>query len=498
MQPMAAPTDPLYPQQWHYSADATSIRLPGALDRSTGAGVTVGVVDSGITAHPDLNPGTGYDFITDPSIARDGSGRDANPADEGDWSEATDTTCNQYQRFIPSSWHGTHVAGTIAARTNNGVGVAGVAGGSRVFMARALGHCGGWSSDIIDAMMWAGGQPVSGVPANPNPAKVLDLSLGGPGACGTAYQNAINALVARDVTIVVAAGNETQNVANVTPANCNNVVAVAAIGPDGNRAYYSNFGAQVDVTAPGGNQQLGTTSGVLSTINSGQRTPESATYGWMQGTSMAAPHVAGVAALMKSANPSLTPAQIEATLKQTARPASGSCSGCGAGLVDAAAAVRAVAGGTDPTPQPGDVITNPGFEQGTTGWSDPSGSVITDASGAPAHSGTWKAWLGGYGSTRTDTISQQITVPTGATTLSYWMYITSAEDASAANVDNLTVTMDGTQIRSRSNMFPNKGQWVKETVDIRAFAGRSVTLAFTGTENASKQTSFVLDDLAIG
>lgn len=322
-------------------------------------------------------------------------------------------------------------------------------------MARALGHCGGWSSDIIDAMMWAGGQPVSGVPANPNPAKVLNLSLGGPGACGTAYQNAINALVARDVTIVVAAGNETQNVANVTPANCNNIVAVAAIGPDGNRAYYSNFGAQVDVTA-------------------------------------------GVAALMKSANPSLTPAQIEATLKQTARPASGSCSGCGAGLVDAAAAVRAVAGGTDPTPQPGDVITNPGFEQGTTGWSDPSGSVITDASGAPAHSGTWKAWLGGYGSTRTDTISQQITVPTGATTLSYWMYITSAEDASAANVDNLTVTMDGTQIRSRSNMFPNKGQWVKETVDIRAFAGRSVTLAFTGTENASKQTSFVLDDLAIG
>lgn len=129
MQPMAAPTDPLYPQQWHYSAGATSIRLPGALDRSTGAGVTVGVVDSGITAHPDLNPGTGYDFITDPSIARDGSGRDANPADEGDWSEATDTTCNQYQRFIPSSWHGTHVAGTIAARTNNGVGVAGVAGG---------------------------------------------------------------------------------------------------------------------------------------------------------------------------------------------------------------------------------------------------------------------------------------------------------------------------------------------------------------------------------
>lgn len=347
MQRALTPNDTRYGEQWHYFEAAGGLNLPQAWDIATGAGVVVAVLDTGSTSHPDLNGNTvaGYDFISSATTARDGNGRDPNPQDEGDW--ITANQCGYAHSAQNSSWHGTHVAGTVAAVTNNSTGVAGVAFGAKVQHLRVLGACGGTLADIADAIVWASGGSVSGVPANATPAKVINMSLGGGGSCGTTYQNAINSAVGRGSVVVVAAGNENQNASNSRPANCNNVVAVAAVGRNGGKASYSNFGTVVDVAAPGGGG-----TGVLSTLNTGTTTPGSASYAFYQGTSMATPHVAGAAALMLQVNPSMTPAQIESTLKSTARAFPATCSGCGTGIVNALAAVQAAGGGTPPPPPP--------------------------------------------------------------------------------------------------------------------------------------------------
>lgn len=338
------PNDTRYNEQWHYWDTTGGIRAPQAWALSRGAGVRVAVLDTGIVPHSDLDANVvgGYDFISNPTTARDGDGRDPNPRDEGDWFSAGECGVNWSQS---SSWHGTHVAGTIAAVTNNNRGVAGVAPEAKVVPVRVLGRCGGTLSDIADAIVWASGGSVSGVPNNPHPARVINMSLGGGGACGTTYQNAINSAVNRGSVIIVAAGNENQNASNSRPANCNNVVAVASTNRQGGRAPYSNFGNVVALAAPGGDMRAaagGNAGGVLSTFNTGTTVPGGESYSFSQGTSMAAPHVAGVAALMLAVNSNLTPAQIRSTLINTARPFPQACSGCGAGIVDAAAAVQAV------------------------------------------------------------------------------------------------------------------------------------------------------------
>ncbi|GAA2236656.1 S8 family peptidase [Streptomyces indiaensis] len=341
------PNDTEYSKQWDLFESTAGMNVPGAWDTTTGSGVTVAVIDTGYVTHSDLaaNIVGGYDFISDTAVSVDGNGRDSNPADPGDW--YNDNECGQGIPASTSSWHGTHVAGTIAAATNNGKGVAGIAHGAKISPVRVLGKCGGYDSDIIDAITWASGGTVSGVPANTNVAKVINMSLGGGGACSSATQSAINGAVNRGTTVVVAAGNENQNVSNASPANCNNVIAVAATNRAGSRASYSNYGSLVDIAAPGGETRTSTANGILSTLNSGTKTPSTENYTYYQGTSMATPHVAGLAALVKSANSALTPAQIESAIKANARALPGTCSGgCGAGLADAAKTVQAVKGGT--------------------------------------------------------------------------------------------------------------------------------------------------------
>ncbi|MFE7270217.1 S8 family serine peptidase [Streptomyces sp. NPDC057623] len=343
--PLATPNDTEYSKQWDLFESTAGMNVPGAWDVATGSGVTVAVIDTGYVTHSDLGANIvgGYDFISDTAVSNDGNGRDSNPADTGDWT--TDGQCAADWTATTSSWHGTHVAGTIAAVTNNGKGVAGIAYGAKVSPLRVLGQCGGYDSDIIDAITWASGGSVSGVPANTNVAKVINMSLGGGGACTTATQSAINAAVNRGTTVVVAAGNSNANAANYSPASCNNVISVAAADRQGNRSYYSNFGSVVDIAAPGGETNSVTANGILSTLNSGSQGPSSESYEYYQGTSMAAPHIAGLAALMKSANASLTPAQIESAIKSNARTLPGTCSGgCGSGLADAAKTVQAVSG----------------------------------------------------------------------------------------------------------------------------------------------------------
>jgi len=345
MRKMATASDPMYTQQWHYYETTGGLRLPAAWDLSTGTGVKVAVIDTGIRPHADLAGQYvgGYDFISDAAIGNDGNGRDADPTDPGDWTAANE--CAAGEPASNSSWHGTHVSGTIAAATNNGVGVAGVAYGAKVVPVRVLGKCGGYTSDIADAIIWASGGTVSGVPANANVAKVINMSLGGGGACGTTTQNAINSARSRGTVVIVAAGNENQNASNSNPANCAGVVAVAATNRNGARAPYSNYGTVVDVAAPGGDAN----GYILSTLNAGTSSPGADNYAGYQGTSMATPHVAGVAALMLARNGALTPDEIESKLKSTARAFPGTCSQCGTGIVDAGAAVAAATTASAPT-----------------------------------------------------------------------------------------------------------------------------------------------------
>ncbi|PBC95452.1 serine protease [Streptomyces sp. Ag82_O1-15] len=344
--PQADPNDTEYTKQWDLYEAKAGMNVPGAWSTSTGSGVTVAVIDTGYVAHSDVaaNIVAGYDFISDTAVSVDGDGRDSNPADPGDYYAANE--CGSGIPASDSSWHGTHVAGTIAAVTGNNKGIAGIAYGAKISPLRVLGKCGGYDSDIIDAITWASGGTVSGVPANANVAKVINMSLGGSGACTSATQSAITAAVNRGTTVVVAAGNDNDNASGYSPASCNNVITVAATGRSGSRASYSNYGSIVDISAPGGDMSTATANGIYSTLNSGSKTPSSESYAYYQGTSMATPHIVGLVALMKSANSSLTPAQIETALKNNARALPGTCSGgCGAGLADATKTVQAVASG---------------------------------------------------------------------------------------------------------------------------------------------------------
>lgn len=325
------PNDPRLREQWGFSTSTASLNVRPAWDKATGAGQVVAIIDTGRTRHPELDANTlpGYDFISNGGMAGDGNGRDDNPDDVGDgqWGSS-------------SSWHGTHVAGTVAAATHNGQGVAGTAFDAKLVHVRVLGKGGGYSSDIADGMVWAAGGSVRGVPRNENPAKVLNLSLGGKGRCDRMYQAAVDSAIGNGATVVVAAGNSNVDVSQFTPANCRGVVAVAATTSRGARAGFSNHGRGITLSAPGEN--------ILSTLNSGRSMPEAPTYAAYNGTSMAAPHVAGVVALMQSAaGGKLTPEQVVRILKATARPLPGSCrEGCGAGIANADGAVdKAMAAG---------------------------------------------------------------------------------------------------------------------------------------------------------
>lgn len=368
--PLLVPNDTRYAGQWSlhsYAAPdnvAGGMNLPGAWDITTGsAGVVAAVLDTGIVSHSDIDSArlvTGYDFVSaDPGggffVANDGDGRDNDPSDPGDWATSADvanptTPCIEAS---PSSWHGTHVTGVIGARSNNAAGIAGIDWTARILPVRVLGRCGGYASDIADGIRWAAGIGVAGVPANANPAAVLNISLGASVPCSMTptIQNAISDAIAAGATVVVAAGNEGTDAANASPASCTGVVSVAATTRTGARASYSNFGASVDIAAAGGSQTFANDpNGIESTVNSGATTPVTggSAYAFYQGTSMAAPAITGVVALMLSANPALTSTQIAAQLQASARAfptGTGSdCTPalCGAGIVDAATVVAAV------------------------------------------------------------------------------------------------------------------------------------------------------------
>jgi serine protease len=336
----AAPNDPFFSRQWSLNDAVSGINAENAWSLQPSAtGITVAVVDTGILPHPDLvgRVLAGYDFITDPSTARDGNARDPDPRDEGDWTN--DGDCGYGQ---PSFFHGLFVAGQIAANTDNGIGIAGVAGNVSILPVRVLGKCGGTFEDVFAGVLWASGVKIAGVPANTTPARVINLSLGGFGACDQSMQEAVDDALAHGAVVVASAGNESSDVASFSPANCGGVIAVSAHNRTGGLTSYSNFGNGITLSAPGGD--LPVADLIVSTAYSGETVPVDPTYVFGRGTSFAAPLVAGTAALVLARNPLLTSGRVQDLLTGTARnfPVGSQCNIpniCGAGMLDAGAAV---------------------------------------------------------------------------------------------------------------------------------------------------------------
>ncbi len=516
--PDLTPNDTLYNQQWHYrytAGTSEGVNLEPAWDISTGSASTVvAVLDTGILNHADLAGRTvaGYDMIIDTAVSNDGDGRDADPSDPGDWTELNE--CYPGSPPSDSSWHGTHVAGTIGAATNNMAGVAGVNWQAKVQAVRVLGTCGGYTSDIADGIRWAAGLSVAGVPANATPAKVLNLSLGGPGACDVTSQSAIDAAVGAGATVVVAAGNSNADASGFNPANCNNVVTVASVDRSGDKAYYSNFGSVVEVSAPGGETNSLSSDGVLSTLNTGTTTPGADAYVFYQGTSMAAPHVAGVASLILALRPGFAPDDVLSTLQTTARvfPGGSGCNAfiCGTGIVDANAALVSldvtftdfvflpIVQHAEPPPPPPSSIPNGNFESGHAAWSEYSSSgfpVIYGGSDYPItpHSGSWGAWLGGAFDDNSH-IQQLVTVSSANPYMAFWHWIVSED---FCGYDFGYIRINGVAIATYNLCTSNNtGNWVKVVLNLTSYAGQSVTLQAQGTTDESLNSNWFLDDFA--
>lgn len=343
---LAVPNDPEYVRQrWHYE----QINLPAAWDVTTGrSNVIVAVIDTGVRPHTDLAPRfvAGYDFVRGANSG-DGDDDDADPRDPGTPSGGSYT------------FHGTHVAGTIAATGNDGQGATGVAWNVSIMPLRVLGANGsGSTEDIIQAVLAAAGLPNRSGSIPAQRADIINMSLGGPGACSGAWQDAISRARVAGVIVVAAAGNDNAD-GNFTPAGCRGVVTVSSVGVDRARAPYSNYGTGVDVAAPGGDMSVdrdgdGAYDGIFSTYAIREGTTYYSSFALLQGTSMAAPHVAGVAALMKSVNPSLTPLSFDNLLTSGALTDDIGAAGpdaLGVGLINAAKAVRA-ASATPPPAAP--------------------------------------------------------------------------------------------------------------------------------------------------
>jgi serine protease len=329
--PQSVPDDPLYAMQTALQA----IHAPDAWATSEGAPeIVVAVLDTGVRPHPDLDARVlpGWDFISDPALAGDGDGRDADPTDPGAMSAGS------------SGLHGSHIAGIIGAESDNRLGVAGLDWRCRLLPVRVLGVEGGAGrdSDIADAIRWAAGLHVDGVPDNAHPADVINLSFGGAGRSRT-MQEAVDAAQAAGALVVAAAGNQAHDAREDSPGGLDGLVSVGAADAIGQLAPYSNFGPLVTLLAPGDQ--------VLSTISDG--------YGYLSGSSQAAAFVSGSAALVKSVNRALDPPRLKALLAAAANPSSRCASpanaaspGCGAGLLDVAAAVNLAATCGDHCPAP--------------------------------------------------------------------------------------------------------------------------------------------------
>lgn len=352
VRPHRPSADPDFRVQWNLLGAAEGfaggIGVTGLWDYFVGTNATVvAVVDTGVVPHPEfaarLLPG--HDFVSSVTFGNDGNGRDADATDPGDWAAAGQ--CGAGEPASASTWHGTHVAGIIGAAGDNGMGMAGINWRTRILPVRVLGRCGGSVSDIVDAIRWSAGLPVPGVPANRYPAQIINLSLGGysPTGCQRSYRDAIAEARGQGSLVVVAAGNESDDFARYVPANCEGVLTVVSVDPFGNLASYSNYSFAGHVAAPGGDMnRYGALGGIRSTLGAGSSTLTGYAYGAMHGTSMAAPHVSGIASLAFGLNDRLVGEELRFIIELAASdfPDQSSCKTltvCGSGIADALTSV---------------------------------------------------------------------------------------------------------------------------------------------------------------
>lgn len=421
---------------------------------ATGSGVRVYIIDTGIRATHTQFGGrvvSGFTAINDGLGTNDGNG------------------------------HGTHVAGTVGGSTY------GVAKNVTLVAVRVLDSSGnGTNSGVIAGVDFVTSNHAAGQPA------VANMSLGG--GISSALDTAVNNSINDGVTYALAAGNENQNACNTSPARVANAITVGSTTMTDARSSFSNFGTCVDIFAPG------------SSITSAWRTSDTATN-TISGTSMASPHVAGVAALFLETNPTASPATVTAaiinssTLNHVSNPGTGSPNRLLFSLLTSAPPPTPT---PTPTPVPGaELLLNRGFESGSASWTATAG-VITNSTGQTPRTGSFYAWLDGYGTTHTDSLFQQITVPASANTvtLSFWLKISSSETTTTTAFDTLRV-----QIRNSSNTvlatlatFSNLNEttgYTLRTFDISAFRGQTIRIYFLGQEDSSLQTSFVIDDTSV-
>ncbi len=330
------------------------LAAPSSATERDKAGVVVAVLDTGITAHPETGwrvtnrgvgrPGgvvlPGYDFVSDPWVAADGDGWDPDPSDRGDGVKPREAADRAGCRSRVSSWHGTNVAGTIAAQGFARNGSLGIAPSARILPVRIMGRCGGNTADVAAGLLWAAGEPIPDVPLNPYPAKIINVSLSGTASrCPRPLQTAIDVARERGAIVVAAAGSSAQNTATSTPANCAGVITVAAVDKKGKRAPTSNFGSEVTLSALGGDMSTGERNGVLTTTDTGRYRPRDPAFGYYQGSSAAAARVSGALAALATRNPRADADTMTSLLLSAAAPFdSGQCDAgegnCGAGILD--------------------------------------------------------------------------------------------------------------------------------------------------------------------
>ncbi|MEA3084585.1 MAG: serine protease [Paraburkholderia sp.] len=380
------PTDPEYFRQWSLASNlkpATpypGIRAESAWDMANGSGSVIALVDNGVTSHADLDANIlpGYDFT-----ANNRGGNGSNPG-------ITTETCSV-------QWHGTHVAGIMAAQANNGLGIAGIASAAKVVPVRVMNGCGkGYTSDIADGIVWAAGGSIPGVPANAHPARVINVSLGGNGICETTFQNAIDYAVSQGAVVTAAAGNDQTSATNFEPANCRNVINVGGSNRYGARWIGSNFGASVDLAAPA--------DSIWSTYNSGTMAPRAEAYAFMNGTSMATPMVSAVIALAQSVAPTpLSAAEMRTLLAQNAQPfpTGQPDQALGRGILDANATVVAARSGKIPAAADFKCTESPTLMQ-------VSCTDLSTARGVPIKSWSWNFGAGGADLTRAQSVNPTV------------------------------------------------------------------------------------------
>jgi subtilisin family serine protease len=443
--------------------DQRNLPLDGSYTYNfTGSGITAYIIDTGIRAtHTQF----GGRVISGFTAINDGQGTN---------------DCNG---------HGTHVAGTVGSSTY------GVAKNVSLVAVRVLGCTGsGSTSGVIAGVDWVTSNHTPGTPA------VANMSLGG--GASTALDNAVNNSINDGVTYAVAAGNSNANACNSSPSRVPNALTVGSTTNTDARSSFSNFGTCVDIFAPG------------SSITSTWSTSDTATN-TISGTSMASPHVAGVAALYLSSNPGASPATVaaaiinSATLNKVTNPGSGSPNRLLYSLLTSPPPPTPTPTPPPPTPTPtptpggSQLFANPGFESGNVSWVADSG-VITNSTSRTPRSGSWYAWLNGYGRSNTDFVYQQVAIPASATsaTLTFYLKIDTAETTTTVAYDRLKV-----QIRNSSNSVLatlatysnlNKSSvYVLRTFDVTAYRGQTIRVYFLGTEDITLQTSFLIDDTAL-